>query len=82
MIDGHLECAMAHHETHLTISEDARVQANIHSGNVVVFGQLTGDIFSEGKVWLARGSEVEGDICCSCLYIEDGALFIGRAAVG
>ncbi len=32
MIDGNLECAMAHHERHLTISEHARVEANIHAG--------------------------------------------------
>ncbi len=49
---------------------------------VVVFGQLIGNIFSEGKVLLARGSEVQGDICCSRLHIEDGARFMGRVAMG
>lgn len=82
MIDGYLECAMAHHKTHLTITEHARVEADIHAGTVVVFGQLIGDILSEGRVSLAKSSEVRGDICCSSLYIEEGARFIGRVAMG
>lgn len=80
-IDGNLECAMAHHQGHLTISKDARVEANIHAGTVVIFGQLVGNIFSEGKVSLTRGSEVQGDICCSRLDVEDGARFRGRVVM-
>lgn len=82
MIDGILECAIAHHESHVTISEHARVEADIHAGAVVVFGKLLGDIRSEGKVTLIEGSDVQGDICCSCLAIEDGARFVGRVAMG
>ena len=81
-IDGVLECSIAHHESHVTISEHARVEADIHAGTVVVLGKLTGNIRSEGKVSLAEGAEVQGDICCSCLSIEDGARFVGRVAMG
>ncbi len=82
MIDGYLSCAMAHHETHVTISEHACVEADIHARTVDIFGQVIGDIFSAGRVSLANGSDVQGDICCSCLYIEDGARFKGRVAMG
>jgi cytoskeletal protein CcmA (bactofilin family) len=81
-INGNLACAMTHHQRHLTVSELARVEGNIHAGTVVVFGQLIGDIFSEGKVLLARGSDVHGDISCNRLYIEDGAQFMGRVLMG
>jgi cytoskeletal protein CcmA (bactofilin family) len=81
MIDGYLECAMAHHETLVTISEHACVEADIHARSVDVFGRVIGDIFSSGKVSLAKGSDVRGDICCSGLYIEDGARFKGRVAM-
>lgn len=82
MIDGYLECAMAHHQQHLTVSENAHVEANIHASTVVVFGHLIGDIFSEGKVSLASSSDVQGDICCACLFIEEGARFMGRVEMG
>jgi cytoskeletal protein CcmA (bactofilin family) len=82
MIDRYLERAMAHHETHLLISKHASVKTDINAGTVDVFGQLIGNIFSGGKVSLARGSDVQGDICCSCLYIEEGTRFVGRVAMG
>ncbi len=82
VIDGYLECAVAHHQQHLIVSRNARVEANLHAATVVVFGQLTGDIYSEGKVLLVNGSDVQGDICCACLFIEEGARFKGKVAMG
>jgi cytoskeletal protein CcmA (bactofilin family) len=78
VIEGILECDMAHHQQHLTVSRNARVAANLSAHTVVVFGQLTGDIFSDGTVWLASGSVVQGNIHSDCLFIEEGAQFTGR----
>ena len=78
VIEGVLECDMAHHKQHLTVSRDARVAANLSAHTVVVLGQLTGDIVSDGTVWLARGSDVRGNIRSACLYIEEGAQFTGQ----
>lgn len=78
VIEGLLECDMAHHQQHLTVSRNARVAANLSARTVVVLGQLTGDIFSDGTVWLARGSDVRGKIHSACLYIEEGAQFTGQ----
>lgn len=82
VIEGLLECDMAHHQQHLTVSRNARVTANLSARTVVVFGQLTGDIFSDGTVWLARGSDVRGDIHSACLFIEEGAQFSGQIETG
>lgn len=78
MIEGLLECDMAHHQQHLTVSRDARVVANLSAPTVVVLGQLTGNIISDGTVWLARDSDVRGNIHSVCLYIEEGAQFTGE----
>jgi cytoskeletal protein CcmA (bactofilin family) len=82
VIEGLLECDMAHHQEHLTVSQNARVTANLSAHTVVVFGQLTGDIFSEGTVWLAKGSDVRGNIHSACLFVEEGAQFTGRIETG
>lgn len=82
VIEGLLECDMAHHQQHLTVSRNARVAANLSARTVVVFGQLTGDIFSDGTVWLAKGSDVRGNIHSACLFIEEGAQFTGRIETG
>lgn len=78
VIEGLLECDMAHHQQHLTVSRGACVAANLSARTVVVHGQLTGDIISDGTVWLARGSDVRGNIYSACLYIEEGARFTGQ----
>ena len=78
IIDGHLECTSAHHEKHLIVGKHGLVKADIHAGTVVVFGQLVGDIYSEDKVSLARGSDVKGNIFCANVIMETGARFTGR----
>jgi cytoskeletal protein CcmA (bactofilin family) len=82
IIDGYLECTMAHHKQHLTVTEYAQVHGNVNANTVLVFGQLVGNIFSDGTVSLASGSDVRGDIHCACLQIEEGAKFIGNVEMG
>lgn len=82
MIDGMLECAQAHHKKQLTVSKDSHVEANLRGGTVVVFGHVIGDIFSDGTIWLARDSNVQGNIHCACLFVEEGAQFSGHIETG
>ncbi len=77
-IKGNLECDMVHHQKQLTVAKSAFVKANIQAGTVVVFGELTGNIDSPGRVVLVRGSKVQGKITCKCLHIEEGARFGGQ----
>jgi cytoskeletal protein CcmA (bactofilin family) len=81
IIEGHLECTTAHHQKHLTVGEHSRVKADIHADTVTVLGQLIGDIYSNGRVSLAKGSDVKGDIFCANLFIEEGARFEGKIAM-
>lgn len=56
--------------------------ASLGARPVGVFGNLTGDIYSGGTAWLARGSQVRGNIHSACLFIEEGARFTGRIETG
>ena len=78
IIEGHLECAIAHHKKHLTVGKHARVKADIQASTVTVLGQLIGDIYSDGIVSLAKGADVKGNIFCAGLLIDEGARFIGK----
>lgn len=82
VIEGHIEGTIAHHKKHLTVGKQGRVKADIHASSVIVEGQLVGDIHSEGVVSLARGSDVEGNIFCSRIVMEDGARFAGKIDMG
>jgi len=82
VIEGQIEGTIAHHKKHLTIGKQGRVKADIHASSVIVEGRLVGDIFSEGVVSLADGADVEGDIVCGRIVMEDGARFRGRIEMG
>ncbi len=82
IIEGHIEGTIAHHKKHLTVGEQGRVKADIHASSVIVFGQLIGDIHSEGIVSLAKGADVKGDIFCGRIVMEDGARFKGKIDMG
>ena len=78
IIEGHIEGTIAHHKKHLTVGEQGRVKADIHASSVIVLGQLVGDIRSDGTVTLAKGANVEGNIFCSRIAMEEGAMFKGK----
>ena len=82
VIEGVIEGTIAHHKKHLTVGRQGRVRADIHASSVIIEGRLVGDIYSEGVVSLARGADVEGDIHCSRIVMEDGARFRGNIDMG
>ncbi len=87
VIEGHIEGTIAHHKKHLTVGKQGRVRADIHATSVIIEGQLVGDIRSDGIVSLAKGADVEGNIFCARIVMEDGARFKaknrhGRTAEG
>jgi cytoskeletal protein CcmA (bactofilin family) len=82
IIEGQIEGTIAHHKKHLTVGEQGRVKADIHASSVIVLGQLVGDIYSEGMVSLGKSAQVEGNIVCTSLVVEDGAKLIGNVDMG
>ena len=82
IIEGHIEGTIAHHKKHLTVGRQGRVKADIHASSVIVLGQVTGDIHSEGMVSLAKGSDVTGNISCARIVMDDGARFKGKIDMG
>jgi cytoskeletal protein CcmA (bactofilin family) len=81
-IEGRIEGTIAHHKQNLTIGKQGRVKADIDATSVIIKGQLVGDIKSDGIVTLAKGADVEGNIFCARLVMEDGARFTGKIDMG
>lgn len=82
IIEGQLEGSITHHKKHLTVGRQGRVHADIHASSVIILGKLVGDIHSEGMVSLAKGSNVQGNIYCARIVMEDGARFKGKIDMG
>jgi cytoskeletal protein CcmA (bactofilin family) len=77
-IDGDVEGTVALPDSRLTIGPNARVRADLSVRDVVIFGQLTGNVKAAGRVELRQSAIVKGDILADRLSIEESAVLSGR----
>ena len=77
-IDGDVEGTVTLPDSRLTIGPNAQVRADVNAQEVVIFGSLTGNISSSGRVDLRQSAVVKGDILAGRLSIEESAVLSGR----
>ncbi len=78
VMDGDLQGTIRLPGARLTIGPAARVRGDVFAKDVVVFGQLDGDIHAPGRVELRATARLLGNIFASSLMIEENAAFRGR----
>jgi cytoskeletal protein CcmA (bactofilin family) len=78
IVDGRVEGTVSLSESRLTIGPNANVAADLSAKDVLVLGQVTGNIVASGRVELRSGCLVEGDIHALRLAVEDNAVFRGK----
>ncbi len=76
-IDGKIEGAITLPDSRVTVSRDARVSANITAREVVIFGEVTGNIRASDRVDIRSEGSVTGDVTTQRITIGDGAFFRG-----
>ncbi len=77
LIEGMVEGTIAHHKKNVTVGKQGRVIALIHANSVTIQGRVSGDIHGDVFVILEDGCEVNGNIFCPRIRVEDGAVFNG-----
>ncbi len=82
LIQGKVEGTIAHHKKNLTVGKQGRVNALIHASSVTIEGRVDGDIHGDVFVRLTKGSEVNGNIFCPRIMMDDGARFNGTMYMG
>jgi cytoskeletal protein CcmA (bactofilin family) len=78
MVDGHVEGTITLLESRLTIGPNAHVAANVSARDVILLGQLSGNVSATGRVELRDGCDLVGDISAARLMIEESAVFRGK----
>lgn len=78
IIDGRVEGTVQLGDNRLTIGPSANVAADLVAKDVLVLGQVQGNITATGRVELRAGCLVEGDLRALRLAIEDNAGFHGK----
>jgi cytoskeletal protein CcmA (bactofilin family) len=78
IVDGRVEGTVTLVESRLTIGPNANVAADLSAKDVLVMGQVQGNIVASGRVELRAGCSMEGDIRALRLAVEDNALYRGK----
>jgi cytoskeletal protein CcmA (bactofilin family) len=78
IVDGRVEGTMNLSESRLTIGPTANVAANLSAKDILILGQVQGNLVASGRVELRAGCQVEGDIRALRLAVEDNAVFRGK----
>ncbi len=80
-MDGDLEGTITLTDSRLTIGPNARVVADLNVRDLVVFGNLTGNVKASGRIELRQSAIVSGDIISSRLSIEESAVIQGKVEI-
>ncbi len=78
IVDGRVEGTVNLSESRLTIGPNANVAADLTGKDILVLGQVKGNIVASGRVELRAGCVVDGDIRALRLAVEDNAVFRGK----
>jgi len=66
-------------EGNVIIGETATLKANITADNVLMGGELHGNIETKGRLEIIPPGKLYGDIKAGALDISEGALFVGTS---
>jgi cytoskeletal protein CcmA (bactofilin family) len=77
-MDGAVEGVVTLREGRLTVGPNARVIADIHVRDLVVFGAIEGEIRATGRIELRASAVVTGKIFAGRMSIEENACICGR----
>jgi cytoskeletal protein CcmA (bactofilin family) len=78
IVDGRVEGTISLSESRLTIGANANLAADLSARDVLILGQVVGNVVASGRVELRAGCMVEGDIRALRLAVEDNAIFRGK----
>lgn len=76
-VDGDVEGTIELHENKVTVGPSGRVQASIVAREVIILGQVQGNVETSDKVDIRKDARLVGDITAARISIEDGAVFKG-----
>jgi len=77
-IDGKVDGPISLRGHELTVGSSAELNSEIHTGEVIVYGKVVGNLHASNRVDIKKDGSVIGDISTARISIEDGAHFKGR----
>jgi len=81
-VDGQIDGLIRLDEGKLTVGTAAKVTADIVAGEVVVFGNMKGNVRAKNRIEIKKEGSITGDLTTPQILIEDGAFFKGSIEIG
>jgi cytoskeletal protein CcmA (bactofilin family) len=81
VIDGSVEGLIQLDERKLTVGATAKVTADIIAREVVVYGNVKGNLRAKDRIEIKKDGSVNGDLTTARIMIEDGAYFKGSIEI-
>ncbi len=80
-IDGTVEGLVQLEDRKLTIGSSAKVTADVVAREVVVYGNVKGNLRGRDRIEIKKDGSVVGDLTTARIMIEDGAYFKGSIEI-
>jgi cytoskeletal protein CcmA (bactofilin family) len=80
-IDGSVEGLVQLEDRKLTIGASAKVTADVIAREVVVYGNVKGNLRARDRIEIKKDGSVVGDLTTARIMIEDGAYFKGSIEI-
>jgi cytoskeletal protein CcmA (bactofilin family) len=80
-IDGRVEGPISLRGNRLTVGRTAQLNSEIDAREVIVYGNVSGNLRARDRVEIKKDGRVLGDIATARISIEDGAYFKGRIEI-
>ena len=79
-IEGSVEGAI-YNQGKIYISSSGKIKADIHAEEVIIGGELNGNVFAREAVKLLRSAKVKGCIYSKTIAAEEGSVFEGESVI-
>jgi cytoskeletal protein CcmA (bactofilin family) len=80
-IDGSVEGLVNLEDRKLTVGSSAKVTADLVAREVVVYGNVKGNLRARDRIEIKKDGSVVGDLSTARIMIEDGAYFKGSIEI-
>src|ERR1700761_4496102 len=80
-IDGSVEGLVHLEDRKLTVGATAKLTADVIAREVVVYGNVKGNVRAKDRIEIKKDGSVVGDLTTSRIMIEDGAYFKGSTEI-
>lgn len=80
-LDGNVEGLIHLEDRKLTVGASAKITADVIAREVVVFGNVKGNLRARDRIEIKKDGSVVGDLTTARIMIEDGAYFKGSIEI-